>query len=71
MLADLGVNPNTPLSNVNSASKARKVLEGKPILPPVPMVGEKQFPKHVQEASQEGRAQWFEICSLELLIESR
>lgn len=56
VLADLGVNPNTPLSNVNSASKARKVLEGKPILPPVPMVGEKQFPKHVQEASQEGRA---------------
>ncbi|MGH2242670.1 pLS20_p028 family conjugation system transmembrane protein, partial [Enterococcus faecalis] len=40
-LAALGINPNTPLTNVNSASKSRKVLEGKPLLPPVPMVSEK------------------------------
>lgn len=55
-LAALGVGAKTPLTNTDSFSKAKKVLDGKPILPSVPMVGEGQLPQHIQAASQEGRS---------------
>ena len=54
-LAALGVNPEKARTNPTSFSEARKTLEGQPILPSVPIIGEGQFPQHIQAAGQEGR----------------
>ncbi|WP_427815008.1 pLS20_p028 family conjugation system transmembrane protein (plasmid) [Enterococcus sp. 22-H-5-01] len=49
-LSNAGIDPKAKASDVSSASKARKALEGKPQIPMPPNVSSNQLPKNVQEA---------------------